>query len=111
MSIWYFRIALVLGVIAAAFGTVEVIKHWGAVRERERTALADAKTAREQYDKQFQLSTELETQLAQIRAANEKLKDDLDAEIAKNRAYRDCIVPVDGVRLYNAALAGATASR
>jgi Tfp pilus assembly protein PilO len=111
VNIWTLRIGFLIAILGGIVAVGFALYAKGAAEEREKIALADAKVAQEQYDKQFKLSTELEKNLAQIRADNDKLKDDLDVEIAKNRAYRDCIVPVDGVRLYNAALAGATAAR
>lgn len=111
MSIWIFRGLIVIGVIAAGFGIVLVVKHWGASEERIKIALQDKAALEQQYNKQFLLSTELQKQLADFRTFNQQLKDDLDAQIAKNSIYRTCGVPDDGVRTYNAALAGATASR
>lgn len=105
------RLALVVALVLAVVSGIWGIKKWGALEEQNRIALDDAKVARAQYDKQFQIASNLEKQLGQFQADNQKLKDDLDAEIAKNGVYRACRVPDDGVRLYNASLPGAAPAR
>jgi len=109
MNVWIFRLILVLGVLGGAYGAILAIKHWGAVEEREKIALADKAKMEEKWAESFNLSSALEKELAARDAANQKLKEDLDAEISKNGVYAACRLPADGLRLYNAALAGSPA--
>lgn len=105
VNIWYFRAALMLGVLAGFYG----IYRMGAVDEQAKIALQDKAAIEKKWEEAFKLSSDLEKQLAAQRETNEKLKEDLDDEIAKNGVYRACVVPADGVRLYNAAVSGAPA--
>lgn len=107
MELVYFRGLLVLGMVAALGGAMLALTQWGAVREREKTALAAAAAAEAKYEQAYRISSELQAQLQRQQADNQKLKEDLDEQIAKNGVYAACKLPVDGVRLYNQALASA----
>lgn len=96
---------LVVAVIASAW----VVNGWkedAAAFEKlkDQVAAYQAKEAAAQ-----KIATALEEELGKSAAVHQKLKERLRNELRKNTVYADCVVPADGVLLYNEALTGGAA--
>lgn len=102
MNLFYVRSIILLGALAAVAGIGLSLKEWGAANEREKVALAAAAAAEKKYAESNRISTALQAQLQQYQNDDQKMKEDRDAQIAKNGVFAACKLPDSSVQLYNA---------
>jgi len=96
-----------LAASAVVWGLFAWSKHQGAEHEREKQRAAQLESFRRDALRANSLALDLEQQLAKMRAANDQLTEELKDETNRDPVYRECVVPADGLRLYNASRQGA----
>lgn len=105
-AIWLFF--AVLAVLLFLFWVASV-KRDAVEKERAEVHARQLEAYRKASEETQKVAEALEQTLANQKTINSQLNERLDDEIRKNGVYRACVLPADGLRLYNAALRGTTA--
>lgn len=110
MPVWLTKEVIIYGAIALfLFGGGYELRVKLDEADQAKTLAAQLVAQQEAQKAQDDKAAKWEIQLAALRDDKSKLERRLKHETAK-AAYSKCIVPDDGVRLYNAALSGAYSS-
>ena len=102
----------VLAALAALVGVGGVywyIHHQGVLAEQQRQREAEIRAYLAAVQHSSTVATELEAKLADLRKTNAKLQEELQHETNRDPVYRECRLPIDGVRILQRAFAGTTA--
>lgn len=93
-------------VIAGAALAGWTIRDWQAQAEAGARATAEL-AAQQRIDRLAEaVSTRTEAAIQNIRIENKSIYNEVQREIRTNTVYRECVVPIDGLRLVNQARAG-----
>lgn len=91
-------------------GTVAYIHHKGVLAERERQQNEQIAAYLAAVMQSQAVAQALEADLYKLKVTNAKLRKELDNETHKDPIYRECILPVSGVRILQSALANSPTS-
>lgn len=106
LTLWNYRKAIAIGlVILAVFSAGYETRVKLDEADEAARLVAEAEARKEAQDKADKTAAAWEKQLAGMRDANRKLTGRLNDETNK-AVYANCIVPSDGVQIFNDALSG-----
>ena len=104
---------LISGVLAltAVSGVYLYVRQQGVNAEREKQYKLQIENYKKSVEKANAVATVLESNLAAVEATNRQLNKRLNNELSKDPVYRECVVPADGLRLLNEAIANTASAR
>jgi len=101
LAVWPY----VLGLLVAG-GVVLYLEHRGAEKERQRQLEAQIVELNNKLAKKDKISAETERELTEALELERKRNERLNDETRQNPVYRSCVLPDNGLRLYNEARIG-----
>lgn len=101
------RILFFVAAIAFAFIFGWKLRDWQAVAEKDALVSTGLKSKQQMEQLAATVSANTEAAIQNIRIENRTIYQRTQREITEKPVYRDCLLPDDGLRLVNAARAGA----